>query len=41
MNAADWYWPESLLGKLPLWNKNIDSHQISPDTVEAIANLHG
>lgn len=36
LDAADWYWPESLLGKLLLWNKNIDSHQISPETVDAM-----
>ncbi|HTE40242.1 MAG TPA: hypothetical protein VK629_05410 [Steroidobacteraceae bacterium] len=36
LDAADWYWPESLLGKLILWNKNIDSHQISPETIEAM-----
>jgi hypothetical protein len=36
LDAADWYWPESLLGKLLLWNKNIDSHQISPETIEAM-----
>jgi hypothetical protein len=36
LDAADWYWPESLLGKLILWNKNIDSHQISPETVDAM-----
>jgi hypothetical protein len=36
LDAADWFWPESLLGKLLLWNKNIDSHQISPQTVDAM-----
>ncbi len=36
LDAADWYWPESLLGKLILWNKNIDSHQISTETVDAM-----
>ncbi len=36
LDAADWYWPESLLGKLLLWNKNIDSHQISPATIETM-----
>ncbi len=33
LDAADWYWPGSLLGKLILWNKNIDSHEISDDTL--------
>ncbi len=36
LDAADWFWPESLLGKLILWNKNIDSHQISDSTIEAL-----
>jgi hypothetical protein len=36
LDAADWYWPESLLGKLFLWNKNIDSHQISDSTIDAL-----
>jgi len=36
LDAADWFWPESLLGKLILWNKNIDSHQISPETIDAL-----
>lgn len=36
LDASDWFWPESLLGKLLLWNKNVDSHQISPETVEAM-----
>ena len=36
LDAADWYWPESLLGKLLLWNKNIDSHQIAPETIAAM-----
>jgi hypothetical protein len=36
LDASDWFWPESLLGKLLLWNKNIDSHQISPQTVASL-----
>jgi hypothetical protein len=34
LDAADWIWPGSLLGKLLLWNKDIDSHQISSQTIE-------
>lgn len=33
LDSADWIWPGSLLAKLFLWNKNIDSHSISPETV--------
>jgi hypothetical protein len=36
LDASDWYWPESLLSKLILWNKNMDSHQISPATIDAL-----
>jgi hypothetical protein len=36
LDACDWIWPESLLGKLMLWNAKVDSHQISPETIEAI-----
>ncbi len=36
LDAADWYWPNSLLAKLLLWNKDIDSHEISPETVEVM-----
>lgn len=32
LDAADWYWPLSLLGKLLLWDRDVDSHQISPET---------
>lgn len=34
LDAADWYWPGSLLSKLFLWNKEIDSHEISTETVD-------
>ena len=36
LDASDWIWPGSLLSKLMLWNAKVDSHQISPETVEAI-----
>ena len=32
LDAADWYWPPSLLSKLVLWNARVDSHQISEET---------
>ena len=36
LDACDWIWPGSLLAKLMLWNAKIDSHQISPGTIEAV-----
>ena len=36
LDASDWMWPGSLLGKLMLWNVNVDSHQVSPETIDAI-----
>jgi hypothetical protein len=36
LDASDWIWPGSWIAKLVLWNKNIDSHQISPDTIDEI-----
>ena len=36
LDACDWIWPGSLLGKLMLWNVKVDSHQVSPETVAAI-----
>lgn len=35
LDASDWYWPGSLLGKLLLWNGKVDNHQISEDTIQA------
>jgi hypothetical protein len=35
LDASDWYWPPSLLGKLLLWNGNVDSHEVSEETIEA------
>jgi len=35
LDASDWYWPPSLLGKLLLWNGKVDSHEISDETIEA------
>ncbi len=34
LDAADWFWPNSLFAKLLLWDKNMDSHQISPQTID-------
>ena len=36
LDAADWYWPLSLLGKLILWNWKVDRHEISPETEAAL-----
>lgn len=46
LDASDWIWPGSLLAKLVLWNRHIDSHEISDETVAQMAeyvdknNLH-
>lgn len=36
LDASDWIWPNSLFGKLILWNVKVDSHQISTNTVAAM-----
>jgi hypothetical protein len=36
LDASDWFWPGSLLGKLVLWNLKVDSHQFSTQTVFAV-----
>lgn len=36
LDASDWIWPGSLLGKLLLWNYKVDSHQFSTQTVVAV-----
>jgi hypothetical protein len=36
LDASDWIWPESLLGKLLLFNWKVDRHHISPETEQAI-----
>lgn len=36
LDAADWYWPNSLLAKLILWDKDVDSHQISDETLAVL-----
>ncbi len=36
LDAADWYWPPSLLAKLLLWNIDIDSHEISDETLDVL-----
>lgn len=33
LDASDWIWPGSWLAKLILWNKNIDSHTVSEETI--------
>lgn len=36
LDFSDWIWPGSWLGKLFLWNRNLDSHEISDQTVAAL-----
>ncbi len=36
LDAADWYWPGSLFAKLILWNRDVDSHQFSKETEDAL-----
>lgn len=36
LDASDWFWPGSLVAKLILWNRKVDSHQISTQTVVAV-----
>jgi len=36
IDASDWIWPGSLLGKLVLWNKDVDSHEVSPEVIIAL-----
>jgi len=36
LDASDWIWPGSLIGKLLLWDKDVDSHEISEETIEVI-----
>lgn len=35
LDASGWIWPGSLLAKLLIWDKDIDSHRISDNTVTA------
>lgn len=39
LDASDWYWPGSLLGKLVLVEKQVDSHQVSDETVNALVKF--
>ena len=39
LDASDWYWPGSLLSKLLLWNGNVDSHEVSDETIEALVQF--
>lgn len=36
LDAADWYWPNSLLAKLLLWDRDVDSHQITEPTLDVL-----
>lgn len=36
LDASDWIWPGSWLAKLLLWDKDMDSHQISPATIDVL-----
>jgi len=36
IDASDWIWPGSLLAKLLLWDKDVDSHEVSQETIEAV-----
>lgn len=36
LDASDWIWPGSWLAKLLLWDKKIDSHEISEDTIQKL-----
>ncbi|HNR93224.1 MAG TPA: hypothetical protein PKM67_06565 [Kiritimatiellia bacterium] len=36
LDACDWIWPGSLLGKLILWNRKVDSHQVSQETEDTL-----
>lgn len=36
LDACDWIWPGSLLGKLILWNRKVDSHQVSQQTEDIL-----
>jgi hypothetical protein len=38
LDASDWIWPGSLIGKLILWNSKIDSHQFTDETRTALAD---
>lgn len=37
LDASDWIWPGSWLAKLFLWDRKIDSHTISDETIGALA----
>lgn len=36
-DKSDWIWPGSWLAKLFLWNRNIDNHTVSDETIETIS----
>ena len=36
LDASDWIWPGSWLGKLILWNARVDSHEISTNTEQVL-----
>lgn len=41
LDASDWIWPGSLLGKLILWNWKVDRHYISAGTEAALVTYLG
>ncbi len=36
LDASDWIWPGSLFGKLILWDRDVDSHEISEETIRSL-----
>ena len=36
LDSSDWFWPISLLGKLFLWNRKVDSHEVSEKTIDEL-----
>lgn len=41
LDASDWIWPGSLFSKLILWNHKVDSHEISPETIDVLRRYLG
>ncbi|MGI9296190.1 MAG: hypothetical protein ACR2PS_19575 [Pseudomonadales bacterium] len=41
LDASDWIWPGSLLSKLFLWNKSVDSHEVSEATIVEMTEYMG
>lgn len=36
LDNSDWIWPGSWMSKLILWNRNVDSHTVSEETIHAV-----